>query len=76
MQKNTEDVLAPLAGTIWTVTVELGEEIEEDDEVLIIEALKMETPVYAPCDGKVKEIYVREGDTVEEDQPLMSIETE
>ena len=70
----TEDVLAPLSGAIWKITVAIDEEIEEDDEVLIIEAMKMETPVFAPCDGKVKEIYVSEGDKVEEDQPLMSIE--
>ncbi len=70
----TEDVLAPLSGNVWKITVEVGETIEEDDEVLIIEALKMETPIYAPCDGKVKEIHVKEGDTVEEDQPLLSIE--
>ena len=69
-----EDVLAPLSGTIWKITATLGEVVEEDDEVLIIEALKMETPIYAPCDGRVKEILVKEGDAVEEDQPLMSIE--
>ena len=68
-----EDVLAPLSGTIWKITAAPGEVVEEDDEVLIIEALKMETPIFAPCDGKVKEIYVKEGDTVDEDQPLMSI---
>ena len=70
-----EDVLAPLSGTIWKITAALDEVVEEDDEVLIIEALKMETPIYAPCDGKVKEILVKEGDAVEEDQPLMSIES-
>ena len=70
-----EDVLAPLSGTIWKITATLDEIVEEDDEVLIIEALKMETPVYTPCDGKVKEILVKEGDAVEEDQPLMSIES-
>ena len=70
----TEEVLAPLSGTIWKITVTPGETIEEDDEVVIIEALKMETPVYAPCDGEVKEIHVTEGETVEEDQPLLSIE--
>lgn len=72
----TEDalVLAPLSGNIWKITVGVGEFIEEDDEVLIIEALKMETPVYAPCDGKVKEIHVKEGEAVEEDQRLLSIE--
>ena len=71
----TEDVLAPLSGNIWKITVKAGETIEEDDEVLIIEALKMETPVYAPCDGEVKEIHIKEGETVEEDQLLLSIET-
>lgn len=71
-----ENVLAPLSGTIWKITVAPGEEVEEDDEVLIIEALKMETPVYAPGDGKVTEIYVREGEEVEEDQPLMAIVSE
>ena len=43
-----EDVLAPLSGNIWKITVAAGETVEEDDEVTIIEALKMETPVYAP----------------------------
>ena len=70
-----EEVLAPLSGTIWKITATLDEVVEEDDEVLIIEALKMETPVYAPCDGKVKQILVKEGDEVEEDQPLMLIES-
>ncbi len=72
----TEEVLAPLSGAIWKISVTVDEKVEEDDEILIIEALKMETPVYAPCDGTVKEIYVKEGDAVEEDQPLMSIKTE
>ena len=54
-----EDVLAPLSGTIWKITVAVDDAVEEDDEVLILEALKMETPIYAPCGGKVKEIHVK-----------------
>ena len=68
------EVLVPLAGNIWEVIVEVGEEVEEDDELLIIEALKMENPVYAPCDGTVSEIRVKKGDTVEDDDILMIIE--
>ncbi|MBT7950537.1 MAG: acetyl-CoA carboxylase biotin carboxyl carrier protein subunit, partial [Gammaproteobacteria bacterium] len=56
------EVEAPLAGNIWEVLVEVGASIEEDDELVIIEALKMENPVYAPCDGTVKEIKVKKGD--------------
>lgn len=68
------EVLAPLAGNVWAVLVEVGEEIEEDDELLVIEALKMENPVYAPCDGKVAEIRVKKGDTVDDDHIVMIIE--
>lgn len=68
------EVEAPLAGNIWDVLVEVGASIEEDDELVIIEALKMENPVYAPCDGTVKEIKVKKGDVVEEDDVLIIIE--
>jgi biotin carboxyl carrier protein len=68
------EVLVPLAGNIWEVLVEVGEEVEEDDELLIIEALKMENPVYSPCDGTVSEIRVKKGDIVEDDDVLMIIE--
>jgi len=68
------EVLVPLAGSIWEVIVSVGDQVEEDDELLVIEALKMENPVYAPCDGTVTEIRVKKGDTVEDDDVLMIIE--
>jgi len=70
----TTNVEAPLAGNVWEVLVEVGDDVEEDDELVIIEALKMENPVYAPCDGKVTEIKVSKGDVVEEDDVLVVIE--
>lgn len=70
----SEEVLAPLAGNIWEVTVAVGDKVEEDDELVIIEALKMENPVYAPCAGVVKEIKVKKGDQVQEDALLMILE--
>jgi acetyl-CoA carboxylase biotin carboxyl carrier protein len=68
------EVLVPLAGNIWVVLVNVGDEVEEDDELVVIEALKMENPVYAPCDGTVSEIRVKKGDVVEDDDVLMIIE--
>lgn len=68
------NVEAPLGGNIWEVLVEVGDEVEEDDELLILEALKMEHLVYAPCDGKVAEIKVKKGDTVEDEDVVMIIE--
>ena len=70
----TEEVRAPLAGNIWEITVNVGDKVEEDDELVIIEALKMENPVYSPCDGVVKEIKVSKGDQVQEDALLLILE--
>ena len=69
-----EEVRAPLAGSIWSVLVEVGARIEEDDELVVIEALKMENPVCAPRGGTIKEIRVKKGDKVEEDAVLLVIE--
>lgn len=68
------EVLVPLAGNIWKVLVDVGDEVEEDDELVIIEALKMENPVYAPCDGTIAEIRVKKGDSVDDDDVLMVID--
>lgn len=68
------DVLAPLAGKILAVLVEPGAQVEEDDELIVIEALKMENTVYAPAGGTVKEIKVKVGDSVEDEELLVVLE--
>ena len=69
-----EEILAPLAGKVVRMEMEVGKPVEEDEEILIIEAMKMETPVYAPCSGTVTEIKVKNGDEVEEDDILAIID--
>jgi biotin carboxyl carrier protein len=69
-----EEVRAPLAGQIWSVLVEIGAKVELEDELLIIEALKMENLVYAPCAGTIKDVRVKKGDKVEEDDVMIVIE--
>ena len=68
------EVLAPLAGKILDVLVEVGAKVDEDDELLVIEALKMENTVYSPAAGTVREVRVKKGDKVEEDAVLLVIE--
>ena len=68
-----QKLTAPLAGKILKLELKVGAQVEEDDDALIIEAMKMETPVYVPCDGTVKEVNVKEGDEVEEDDVLAVI---
>ena len=69
-----EEVRAPMAGNIWEILVATGDAVEEDDELVIIEALKMENPVYAPCSGKITKIHVQKGDQVDDDDLLVTIE--
>ena len=69
-----QEVLAALSGNVWKVSVELGDTVEEDDELFVVEALKMEIPVYSPCDGSVSEIRVKKGDAVEEDDVMAVID--
>lgn len=69
-----EEITAPLSGKIVNIYLKAGQKVEEDEEALVIESLKMENPIYVPCNGTVKEIKVSVGDTVEEDDVLAIIE--
>ena len=69
-----EEVCAHITGTVWKIEVEVGEEVEEEDTLVILESMKMEMPVEAEFDGVVKEILVAEGDAVEEGQALLVLE--
>jgi len=40
------EILSPISGKIFEINIKVGEIVSEDDEVIIIEAMKMETPVY------------------------------
>ncbi len=64
---------SPIAGKVQEINAKVGQMVTEDDEVFIVEALKMETAVYGDA-GIVKEILVKIGDRVEEDQPLAVVE--
>lgn len=68
------EVRAPMVGKILSVKVEAGQKVNEDDEMFIMEAMKMEIPVGAPASGTVKEIKVADGASVESDQVLAIIE--
>jgi acetyl-CoA carboxylase biotin carboxyl carrier protein len=70
----SEEVTAPMSGSIWKINVKVGDQVKYEDELLVLEALKMENPIYAPADGKIAEIRVSEGDDVEPNQVLIVIE--
>ncbi len=68
-----EEVNAHITGTVWKIVVEKGDEVEEDDDLIILESMKMEMPVVAPEDGTVEEIHVEEGEAVDEDDLLVTL---
>lgn len=69
-----KEVKASMAGSVWKITVEEGETVEEDQDIIILESMKMEIPIPAEDDGIVKEIKVKEGDFVNEGDTLAIIE--
>jgi len=67
-------VTVPMVGKIISVTVKVGDRVEEDDQIAILEAMKMEMPVVAPVTGTVKEICVVPGQEVEAEAVIAVIE--
>lgn len=66
-------VQSEVAGTVWKVHVQAGDKVSRDQELMILESMKMEIPVEAPCDGTVVSISVAPEEGVEEDQVLLII---
>ena len=64
------EVLAEIAGSVFKIEKDVGDSVETEDELLILESMKMEIPVEAPISGRIVEVRVNEGDTVEEGQVL------
>ena len=67
-------VTVPMVGKIVSVSVKVGDKIKEDDQVAVLEAMKMEMPVVAPVTGTVKEIRVAAGQEVEAEAVIALIE--
>jgi len=64
------EIKAPMTGKIVSIVVNVGDQVKTDDEVVIMDAMKMEIPISAPEDGTVQKINVKEGDSVKTDQVL------
>ena len=68
------EIKAELVGNLWKITTEVGQHVEEDDTIMILESMKMEIPIMAPQAGTIKEILAKEGDVVQEGQTVAIIE--
>ncbi len=68
------EIIAPMGGKILDVKVKAGDAVNEGDEVVILEAMKMELPVVAEASGTVKEVKCNKGDAVEAEAVLIVLE--
>ncbi len=68
------EITAPMGGKIIDVKVKAADAVNEGDEVIILEAMKMELPVVASEAGTVKEVKCNNGDAVEADAVLVVLE--
>jgi biotin carboxyl carrier protein len=59
-----------MSGNIWKILIAIGDQVQEGDEILVMEAMKMEMPVVAPVGGRLAALNVKEGDPVEADSLL------
>lgn len=69
------EVTAEVTGNVWKIEAAVGDTVEADDVIMILESMKMEIPVEAPAAGTLAEILVKEEDPVDEDQVVAIIET-
>ena len=67
------EVVSSVPGNVYKVAVKVGDSVNENDTLLILEAMKMETPVASPAVGTIAAIDVEQGDVVEAGQRLLTI---
>ena len=72
--KKVNDIKAPMPGLILDIQVKVGQEVKENDSLLILEAMKMENVIVSPRDGVIKSISVEKGNAVEKNQLLVEFE--
>ena len=67
-------ITTDVAGNVWKIVAKAGDELAEDDTILIMESMKMEIPVTAPKDGTLVEILVEEGEAIGEGEVVATFD--
>jgi len=67
------EVKAPVAGSVFDVKVKAGDQVEKNDTLLVLEAMKMESNVPAPQAGTVQQVLVEAGEQVTAGQLLVRL---
>tara|TARA_R110000787_G_scaffold8647_33_gene29604 strand:- start:1138 stop:1365 length:228 start_codon:yes stop_codon:yes gene_type:complete len=59
-----------VTGRVWQVLKTVGDAVDRDETVMVVEAMKMEIQITTETAGRIKTLLVAEGDEVQEDQPV------
>ena len=72
--KKLKELKAPMPGLVLEIEVKEGDQVNEKDPLLILEAMKMENVIKSPSEGVVKKVNVEVGKSVEKNQVLIEFE--
>lgn len=72
--KQVNSIKAPMPGLILEINIKEGQEVKENDTLLILEAMKMENVITSPRDGFIKSVKVNTGETVDKNSLLIEFE--
>jgi len=62
-----------LAGNIFKIEKNIGDDVNEDETIIVLEAMKMETTIKTSISGKIKQIFIKNGDKVQSGDPLFEV---
>ena len=70
-----EKINSEITGTVWKIEKAVGDALEEEEVIMILESMKMEIPVLAPRSGKLSALHVEEGANITEGQLIATMDT-
>ena len=70
------EIESEVTGNVWKIEMKVGDRVENEDVLMILESMKMEIPVESICSGILTELLVKEEDAVDEDQVVAIIESD
>ena len=72
--KQIDAINAPMPGLLLEINVAVGQEVKKDDQLFILEAMKMENAILSPRDGVIKRVNANKGDAIEKNYLLIEFE--
>ncbi len=72
--KIVNEIKAPMPGLVLEINIKIGDEVKENDSLLILEAMKMENSIASPREGIIKNIAVSKGDAIDKGTLLIEFE--